>query len=194
MHALSFLAQSLVSRRAANVLDPEEAEDAGVDDGDVWRASHAVSTSSHGVSNSSHVAASTFSHTRVHSNSTTSSGAHSQVDTEDDSLVPITPLPGARFDIKKSSASKGKGKGWGKKAVAVPSMHYLSHAARDGGAAGAAAKRDDVAAHGQWGWAADAYSVGARWRADAERWYAHRRWLSLCCFLVFDCLSLSRPV
>ncbi|KAJ7433638.1 hypothetical protein B0H11DRAFT_757814 [Mycena galericulata] len=87
-----------------SVSDPEEVEDV-VDDGDVSSASHAVSTSSHGISNSSHVAASAFSHTHAHSSSshstsTTSSSARSEeVDTEEDAVAPITPLPGARFEI-----------------------------------------------------------------------------------------------
>ncbi|KAJ7710973.1 hypothetical protein B0H17DRAFT_1190641 [Mycena rosella] len=57
-----------------SISDPEETEDAGVDDGDVSSASDAVSTSSNGASTST-------------------------VDTEDDSVAHITPLPGSRPDI-----------------------------------------------------------------------------------------------
>ncbi|KAJ7734244.1 hypothetical protein B0H16DRAFT_154362 [Mycena metata] len=92
--------------------DPEEVADAGSDDadgdgdGDVSSVSHA----SHAVLSASHVAASTFSRTHAHhgSNSSThssytastSSGARSsEVDTEEDPVAPITPLPGWRTDV-----------------------------------------------------------------------------------------------
>ncbi|KAJ6549307.1 hypothetical protein DFH09DRAFT_1366881 [Mycena vulgaris] len=58
-------------------------------------ASHAPSTASHATSNASHVAASTFSHTQQHSSS--NSTATNGVDTENDPVAPITPLPGARL-------------------------------------------------------------------------------------------------
>ncbi|KAJ7714766.1 peptidase family C54-domain-containing protein [Mycena maculata] len=83
-----------------SISDPEEAEeeaeDAGDDDGDVSSASHAVSTSSHGVSNSSHIAA----------------ARSEEVDTEDDPVAPVTPLPGSRFDIPPPpTAGKGAAEG-----------------------------------------------------------------------------------
>ncbi|KAJ6522191.1 hypothetical protein DFH09DRAFT_1251014 [Mycena vulgaris] len=87
-----------------SVSDPEE--EAVLDDGDVSSASHAppsnASHASHAMSNTSHIAVSTFSHTHQHSNSgsTASSGARSEeVDTEEDAVAPLTPLPNARFDI-----------------------------------------------------------------------------------------------
>ncbi|KAJ7712211.1 hypothetical protein B0H16DRAFT_1814741 [Mycena metata] len=111
-----------------NISDSEEVADAGFEgadgdgDGDVSSVSHA----SHVVSSASHVAASTFSHTHArhgsnsntHSTSTTSisSGARSsEVDTEEDSVAPITPLPGSRFDLsggptRAASAAMSKGK------------------------------------------------------------------------------------
>ncbi|KAJ7711319.1 hypothetical protein B0H16DRAFT_1817074 [Mycena metata] len=114
-----------------SISDPEEVADAGYDDGegdgdaDLSSVSHA----SHAVSSTSHVAASAFSHTHAHhgsnstthSNSTTtstSSGVRSsEVDTEEDPVAPITPLPGSRFDLSggptpaaAAAATKGKGK------------------------------------------------------------------------------------
>ncbi|KAJ7109010.1 hypothetical protein C8R43DRAFT_183653 [Mycena crocata] len=94
-----------------SISDPEEEEDTTFDDGDVSSASHApsssashgVSSASHGVSNASHVPASTFSHTHAHSNSTNSTSTTStrseEVDTEEDPVAPITPLPNSRFDL-----------------------------------------------------------------------------------------------
>ncbi|KAF8174976.1 peptidase family C54-domain-containing protein [Mycena galopus ATCC 62051] len=104
-----------------SISDPEEADDAdtGFDDGDVSSASHAPSSSvSHAVSGT----ASTFSHTHAHhgSNSTThsastsnSSGARSEeVDTEEDPVAPITPLPTtARFDLTPQQSATTKGRG-----------------------------------------------------------------------------------
>ncbi|KAJ6496882.1 hypothetical protein DFH09DRAFT_340227 [Mycena vulgaris] len=75
--------------RLKSLSDPEE--EAAFDDADMSSASHAPS------SNSSHAAASTFSHTHQYSNSNTT--ASSGVDTEDDPVALITPLPGARFEI-----------------------------------------------------------------------------------------------
>ncbi|KAJ7435409.1 hypothetical protein FB451DRAFT_272413 [Mycena latifolia] len=40
-------------------------------------------------------------------NSTARSSARSEVDTEDDAVPPITPLPGSRFDITPPPATKG---------------------------------------------------------------------------------------
>jgi cysteine protease ATG4 len=107
-----------------SVSDPEEIEDAGGDDGDMSSASHGPSNASHGdaVSSASHVAVSSFSHTHAHHNSnstthsasTTSSGkTRSEVDTEEDPVAPITPLPGARFDLSGGPppAPAGKEKG-----------------------------------------------------------------------------------
>ncbi|KAJ7171540.1 cysteine protease required for autophagy [Mycena filopes] len=105
-----------------SISDPEEVADTDFDsagfcvpgnDGDVSSASHAVSSASH-------VAASTFSHTHQHhgSNSTThsastnSSGARSsEVDTEEDPVAPITPLPGSRFDLSGGPTPVGAGAG-----------------------------------------------------------------------------------
>ncbi|KAJ6542257.1 hypothetical protein B0H10DRAFT_2448185 [Mycena sp. CBHHK59/15] len=86
-----------------------EGADRFFDDGDVSSASHAVSSVSHGHSNSTH-STSAHSHapsspTHYHSNSnstTSSSRSHTRsedVDTEEDPVGPITPLPGARFDL-----------------------------------------------------------------------------------------------
>ncbi|KAJ7027134.1 hypothetical protein C8F04DRAFT_1238275 [Mycena alexandri] len=108
-----------------SISDPEEVADAGFDDGDGDGDVSSVSHASHAVSSASHVAASTFSHTHAHhgSNSTThsastnstSSGARSsEVDTEEDPVAPITPLPGSRFDLSGGptpAAAAGKGKG-----------------------------------------------------------------------------------
>ncbi|KAJ6527519.1 peptidase family C54-domain-containing protein [Mycena capillaripes] len=107
-----------------SVSDPEEAEDTGFDDGDVSSTSHAPSSNaSYGVSTASHGAASsTFSHTHAHHNSnsttnsssTASSSARSdEVDTEEDPVAPITPLPGSRFDLSGAPppVPAGKGKG-----------------------------------------------------------------------------------
>ncbi|KAJ7144641.1 hypothetical protein C8R44DRAFT_846331 [Mycena epipterygia] len=108
-----------------SVSDPEE--EAGLDDGDMSSVSHAPESSvGHGVSSSvghgafpsaghtrtpssetSHAASSTFSHTHVHSNSnsTNSSSARSEeVDTEEDAVAPITPLPNARFSLPPAGA------------------------------------------------------------------------------------------
>ncbi|KAJ6543260.1 hypothetical protein DFH09DRAFT_1088957 [Mycena vulgaris] len=80
--------------------DPEEVDDAGVDDGDVESA---VSTSSHAASNSSPIAASAFSHTQAHSNS-------GEFDTEEHSVAPLAPLPGARFALSGVPPTAGKGR------------------------------------------------------------------------------------
>ncbi|KAJ7075202.1 peptidase family C54-domain-containing protein [Mycena belliarum] len=94
-----------------SISDPEE--EAALDDGDVSSASHAPpsseshaaeSSASHAVSSASHVAASTFSHTHQHSNSNSTATSNStassgDVDTEEDAVAPITPLPGSRFDL-----------------------------------------------------------------------------------------------
>ncbi|KAJ6607627.1 hypothetical protein B0H10DRAFT_2227635 [Mycena sp. CBHHK59/15] len=120
-----------------------DVEEAARDDDDISSASHAPSTASHPTSTASHVAASTFSHTHQHSNS--NSTASSGVDTEDDHVAPITPLPGARFEISaaltrdmeieddwvdpvaptstRAHANQKKSKGK-RKAVLVPSVHY----------------------------------------------------------------------
>ncbi|KAF7368158.1 hypothetical protein MVEN_00134800 [Mycena venus] len=103
-----------------SISDPEEEEEeeVGMDDGDVSSTSHVPSSNaSHGVSTSS-----TFSHTHQHHNSnstshsasTSSSSARSEeVDTEEDSVAPITPLPGSRFDLSGAPPppSKDNGKG-----------------------------------------------------------------------------------
>ncbi|KAJ7891666.1 peptidase family C54-domain-containing protein [Mycena olivaceomarginata] len=84
-----------------SISDPEEVEELG-DDGDISTTSHAPSSSA------SHAAGSGFSHTHAHhgSNSTThsastgsSSARSEEVDTEEDPVAPITPLPNARFDL-----------------------------------------------------------------------------------------------
>ncbi|KAJ7442939.1 peptidase family C54-domain-containing protein [Mycena galericulata] len=67
-----------------SISDPEEAEDVSVDDGDVLTMSHAMASPTRRTSS-----------------------ARSEVDTEDDSVAPITPLPGARFDIAPPTATKG---------------------------------------------------------------------------------------
>ncbi|KAF7378518.1 hypothetical protein MSAN_00279400 [Mycena sanguinolenta] len=104
-----------------SISDPEEEADVGVDDGEVSTTSHAASSASHATSSASHVPASTFSHTHAHhgSNSTThsastsnssNSGARSsEVDTEEDSVAPVTPLPNARFDLESPTKSMSKG-------------------------------------------------------------------------------------
>ncbi|KAJ7494901.1 peptidase family C54-domain-containing protein [Mycena latifolia] len=98
-----------------SISDPEE--EAAFDDGDVSSASHApASSASHAVSSASHVAASTFSHTHQHSNSSNSNStatsnstaSSGEVDTEDDPVAPITPLPGARFDLSGAPPYTGK--------------------------------------------------------------------------------------
>jgi cysteine protease ATG4 len=107
-----------------SISDPEEIEDAG-SDGDMSSASHApLSNASHGdaASSASHVATSSFAHTHAHHNSnftthsasTASSGkTRSEVDTEEDPVAPITPLPGAHFDLSGAPppAPAGKDKG-----------------------------------------------------------------------------------
>ncbi|KAJ6491180.1 hypothetical protein C8R45DRAFT_1213193 [Mycena sanguinolenta] len=108
-----------------SISDPEEEVDVGVDDGDVSTTSHAASSTSHATSSASHVPASAFSHTHAHhgSNSTThsastsnssKSGARSEVDTEEDSVAPVTPLPNARFDLGPPQHASAKGMGMSK--------------------------------------------------------------------------------
>ncbi|KAG5638669.1 hypothetical protein DXG03_004010 [Asterophora parasitica] len=105
-----------------SISDPEEAEDeVGMDDGNVSSASHAPSSNpSHGVSTSSHFAASTRSPTRT--NITTPippptplrrAVAARAARKSTPRRAPITPLPGARFDLSGAPPppSKGKGKG-----------------------------------------------------------------------------------
>ncbi|KAJ7633993.1 peptidase family C54-domain-containing protein [Mycena rosella] len=88
-----------------SVSDPEE--EPVFDDGDVSSASHAPSSSAHAASNTSHVAASAFSHTHQHSNSN-STASSGEVDTDDDPVAPVTPLPGARFDLSGGPSYAGK--------------------------------------------------------------------------------------
>ncbi|KAJ6468743.1 hypothetical protein C8R45DRAFT_1218633 [Mycena sanguinolenta] len=98
------------------ISDPEEEVDFGVDDGEISTTSHATSS----------VSASTFSHTHAHHgfNSTMqstftsnnrNSGAHSEeMDMEEDSVAPVTPLPNARFDLRPPQHALTKGMGMGK--------------------------------------------------------------------------------
>ncbi|KAF7325374.1 hypothetical protein MSAN_02514700 [Mycena sanguinolenta] len=81
-----------------SISDPEEEADVGVDDGEVSTTSHAASSASHATSSASHVPASTNSGARS-----------SEVDTEEDSVAPVTPLPNARFDLEPPTKSMSKG-------------------------------------------------------------------------------------
>ncbi|KAJ7661761.1 hypothetical protein B0H17DRAFT_1337141 [Mycena rosella] len=70
-----------------SISDPEE--EPLFEDRDVSSASHALSSSAHAASNTSH-------------------GAAGEVDTEDDPVAPVTPLPGARFDLSGGPSYTGK--------------------------------------------------------------------------------------
>ncbi|KAJ7189878.1 hypothetical protein GGX14DRAFT_701934 [Mycena pura] len=97
-----------------SITDPEEVADVDADDGDA----HAEANKSHVASDASHPDGSRASHgvsgaspfpqmhthsnsdSTTHSQSTMSStSARSEVDTEDDPVAPITPLPGSSFDL-----------------------------------------------------------------------------------------------
>ncbi|KAJ7601868.1 hypothetical protein B0H17DRAFT_1238690 [Mycena rosella] len=88
-----------------SISDPEE--EPLFEDRDVSSASHALSSSAHAASNTSHAAASASSHTHQHSNSN-STASSGEVDTEDDPVAPVTPLPGARFDLSGGPSYTGK--------------------------------------------------------------------------------------
>ncbi|KAF8180002.1 hypothetical protein K438DRAFT_1976968 [Mycena galopus ATCC 62051] len=78
-----------------SISGPEEEEEVGMDDGDVSIASHGVSPSPFSHMHQHHNTNST-----THSASTSNSGARSEeVDTEEDPVTPITPLPNARFEF-----------------------------------------------------------------------------------------------
>ncbi|KAK6978243.1 peptidase family C54-domain-containing protein [Favolaschia claudopus] len=92
-----------------SISDPEEVE--GEDDGDISTTSHAPSSSV------SSPPSSTFSHTHSHHDSkstihsaSTSSSRSEEVDTEEDPVAPITPLPNARFDLGDGAPAREKGK------------------------------------------------------------------------------------
>ncbi|KAK6981095.1 peptidase family C54-domain-containing protein [Favolaschia claudopus] len=180
-----------------SISDPEEVE--GEDDGDISTTSHAPSSSV------SSPPSSTFSHTHSHHDSkstihsaSTSSSRSEEVDTEEDPVAPITPLPNARFDLGDGAPAREKGKTVGEayaeledadagddefRALSVSGVVWGGVGAAVAPGEGAGAGEDDHGvAEGDrgscggsgsgYGWAADAYCAGARWWKDAERWGA----------------------